>query len=38
MKKEIPALLASILVVTLILGAMSTLCSPKRYHYGSDWG
>ena len=38
MKKEIPALLASILVVALILGAMSTLCSPKRHNYGSDWG
>lgn len=38
MKKEIPALLASILVVTLVLGAMSSLCSPKRHNYGSDWG
>ena len=38
MKKEILALLASILVLTLVLGAMSVLCSPKRHNYGSDWG
>ena len=38
MKKEIPALLVSILVAALVLGAVSTLCSPKRHNYGSDWG
>lgn len=38
MKKEILALLASILVVSLVLGAASGLCSPKRHNYGSDWG
>lgn len=38
MKKEILALLASVLVAALVLGAMSTLCSPKRHDYGSDWG
>lgn len=38
MKREILALLASILVVALVLGAMSGLCSPKRFNYGSDWG
>ena len=38
MKKEILALLASILAAALILGAVSSLCSPKRHDYGSDWG
>lgn len=38
MRKEILALLASVLVVTLVLGAASSLCSPKRHDYGSDWG
>ena len=38
MKKEILALLASILALSLILGAASSLCSPKRHDYGSDWG
>lgn len=38
MKKEILALLASVLALSLILGAASSLCSPKRHDYGSDWG
>lgn len=38
MKKEILALLASILVAALVLGSMSSLCTPKRHNYGSDWG
>lgn len=38
MKKEILALLASILVAALVLGSVSALCSPKRHNYGSDWG
>lgn len=38
MKKELLALLASLLVITLVLGAASALCSPKRHDYGSDWG
>ena len=38
MKKEILALLASVLVVTLVLGTMSALCTPKRRDYGADWG
>lgn len=38
MKKELLALLASLLVITLVLGAASVLCSPKRHNYGSDWG
>lgn len=38
MKKEILALLASILAAALILGSVTELVSPKRHNYGSDWG
>ena len=38
MKKEILALLASVLVAALVLSAMSTLCTPKRHDFGADWG
>lgn len=38
MKKELLALLASILVVVVVLGTVTELVSPKRHNYGSDWG
>lgn len=38
MKKELLALLASLLVAAVVLSAASSLCSPKRHNYGSDWG
>lgn len=38
MKKEILALLASVLVIVLVLGSVTELVSPKRHSYGSDWG
>lgn len=38
MRKEILALLASLLVIALVLGAATELLSPKRHNYGSDWG
>ncbi len=38
MKKELLALLASLLVIAMVVSAASSLCSPKRHNYGSDWG
>ena len=38
MKKELLALLASLLVIAIVVSAASALCSPKRHNYGSDWG
>lgn len=38
MKKEWLALLAAVLVVAVVLGAVTELVSPKRHNYGSDWG
>lgn len=38
MKKELLALLASLLVIAVVLSAASALCSPKRHNFGSDWG
>lgn len=38
MKKELLALLASLLVIALVLWAVTAVVTPKRHSYGSDWG
>lgn len=38
LRKELLALAASILVITLALGAFTKLVTPKRHSYGATWG